>query len=133
IYGSLYALRGYIAAVFVAWTLAALCGAIQPLAYATLLAGTLAVGVFMVTIGVWASLSCASATMAMTLTLVGWLGGICVLAVASTIVVLVLLLFGTILYVVTTRVDPATAQWIASVGFGTWFAMGYTVVRLLLY
>ena len=133
IYGSLYALRGYIAAVFVAWTLAALCGAIQPIEYLTLLAGTLAVGVFMVTIGVWASLSCASATVAMTLTLVGWLAGICVLAVASTIVVLVLLLFGTILYLVAGRFDPSLAQQISSVGFGTWFSAGYTVVRLLLY
>lgn len=132
-YGNLYALRAYLAMVFISWTLAVVCGAMAPMEYASLVANTLGAGAYMVAIGLWASLANSSATVAMTLTLVGWLIGVGVLAIAAAILVLVLMLMGTLLYLATSRFNPALMQQVANVGFGSWFSLGYTVVRPLLY
>jgi hypothetical protein len=73
VYGSVYALRGLLTAAIVSWTLGLVCGAFTLGEYGNLLGETLIVSAFMAALGAWASLSCASATRAMTWTMGGWL------------------------------------------------------------
>ena len=60
--GVLHGLRWFLAAVILAWTLALLCGALGLGDYGKLVGNALVGGVFMVVIGTWFSLSCATAT-----------------------------------------------------------------------
>jgi len=89
--GGVYALRGFVAAVVLAWTLGLLCGALPAGEYTKLVAEVLVVGVFMVVIGIGFSLYCQTATRAMALTIVGWLAaafGTAVLAGILTLMVM---------------------------------------------
>jgi ABC-type transport system involved in multi-copper enzyme maturation permease subunit len=71
--GSLHALRWLFAAAFVAWTIAALCGAMPWHEYAQSVIGTAIVAAFMAAVGVRTSLSAATATRAMAITIGVWL------------------------------------------------------------
>jgi ABC-type transport system involved in multi-copper enzyme maturation permease subunit len=73
IYGGIYALRWFISAVIFAWALAFMCGGMPAAQFFYLLAETSIIGTYLVTLGVYMSLSYASATRAMTMTLVGWM------------------------------------------------------------
>jgi ABC-type transport system involved in multi-copper enzyme maturation permease subunit len=78
IWGSLYSLRWFAAAILLAWTAGVSTGALSVIDYLTWVADTLFIGIFMVAAGVYFSLSCASSTRAMTLTVVSWMGAIIV-------------------------------------------------------
>jgi hypothetical protein len=73
VYGSIYALRGLVAAAVVSWTLGLACGALTVGEYANLLGETFIVSAFMAILGSWFSLSCATVTRAMTWTMGAWL------------------------------------------------------------
>jgi ABC-type transport system involved in multi-copper enzyme maturation permease subunit len=73
IWGNVYALRGLLIAVAITWIVPAALGAVEPELCATLIADALAVGTFMAVVGVWASLTSATDSSAMTKTLVAWL------------------------------------------------------------
>ena len=75
IYGSIFGLRGLLAAIVLAWTAGLLCGALSVGAFAELLAQTLVIGGFMAAAGIAFSLSCESTTRAMTGTIVVLLVG----------------------------------------------------------
>lgn len=87
--GSIYALRGFCAALALAWAAGALCGATTVGTFLELLAQTLIIGAFMVAIGTAFSLSSASATRAMTFTIVGWLAAACITAMLAGIFTLI--------------------------------------------
>ena len=74
LWGSLHALRWLFVAAFVAWTIAALGGAMSWRDYAESVIGTVIVAAFMAAVGVRTSLSAATATRAMAITLGVWLG-----------------------------------------------------------
>jgi ABC-type transport system involved in multi-copper enzyme maturation permease subunit len=93
IYGSLYALRWLVLAVFLAWGLGFVCGALPPTEFAYLLASTLLVGVYMVVLGVYFSLYCSSVTRAMAFVIAGWIIASIVTTIAAGIV---LFLIGTL-------------------------------------
>ena len=82
ILGSLYAMRGLIAAVLIAWTVQLLCGATTASEYWALLVLTLSAAAFMAAVGVACSLATSSTTRAMALTLAIWLAA----AVATSVV-----------------------------------------------
>jgi hypothetical protein len=73
IVGSLYAMRGFIAAAALVWTGAAIAGAMELGLYVAQLANTVVFSVFITAVGVWISLSTATATRAMTFTIGIWL------------------------------------------------------------
>ena len=74
LWGSVYALRWLFAAAFVAWTIAAVCRAMPWVDYAESVIGTLIIATFMAAVGVRTSLSAATATRAMAVTIGVWLG-----------------------------------------------------------
>jgi ABC-type transport system involved in multi-copper enzyme maturation permease subunit len=134
IYGSVYALRWLILAIFLAWGLGFACEALPGEQFAYLLASTLLIGVYMVALGVYFSLYCSSVTRAMALVIVGWIVGLIVTTMAAGIVVMLI---------------AALAWFMASIGAVDWspffqgrtsipnamvlVGIGYTVLRLVLY
>jgi ABC-type Na+ efflux pump permease subunit len=74
LWGSLYALRWLIAASYLAWFLAAACGAIRVSFAVTWGCEVLVIGAFMAAVGVRTSLACRTATRAMSITIGVWLG-----------------------------------------------------------
>ncbi len=74
VYGSLYALRWFLGAIVLAWTLGVGVGAIPWSEYANWTVSNLAAGILMAAIGVRCSLSLATATKSMTWTVALWLG-----------------------------------------------------------
>jgi ABC-type transport system involved in multi-copper enzyme maturation permease subunit len=135
IYGSAYAWRGFVAAVFISWTLAIVCDAMTLGEYAILLADTLVVGIFMVVMGVWFSLCSPTATRAMTLTMVSWMGAAVAISVGAFISVVVLGLILFLLWMWWQSTIGPTAAGLAAAGplIGTWFSISITIVQLLLY
>lgn len=90
--GSLYALRGMFAVAAICWSVALLCEAIDPRDFWRLLAATAVVGTFMAAVGVLCSVSLATATRAMTVTLAVWLAAaVAIGATAGFIYVVVIL------------------------------------------
>jgi ABC-type Na+ efflux pump permease subunit len=73
LWGCLQALSGLIAATLIAWTLALVCGAIEPGTFVTWVVFLMSVGVFMAAVGVRTSLEAPTATRAMALTIGIWL------------------------------------------------------------
>jgi ABC-type transport system involved in multi-copper enzyme maturation permease subunit len=128
IVGVLHGLRWFIAAVVLAWTLALVCGALGLVDYGKLVGNALIGGVFMVVIGTWFSLSSATATRAMTFTLLAWLGAAFGTAVIAGILALIIGLVVTFLWMLKGAVTPGGGP-----PFLTWMAVGYAVSRLLLY
>jgi ABC-type transport system involved in multi-copper enzyme maturation permease subunit len=96
IYGSLYSIRWFAAAIVVAWTAGVLTEALSVGEYITLIGQTLAVGVFMVASGVLGSLSSATGTGAITKAVVAWL----VAWVGTYVVAVMITVLGTILILV---------------------------------
>jgi hypothetical protein len=117
--GSIYGLRGLLAAVVLAWVVGLLCGALGAGAFAELLAQTLVIGGFMVAIGVAFSLHCESSTRAMTGTILSWLAEACVFAMLAGILTLMALLVWFIWSLLHTGLAaaPAPATWWPSVLF----------------
>jgi ABC-type Na+ efflux pump permease subunit len=90
--GSIYALRYLAAAMLLAWTLAALVGAVPVSSYVMWIVGNLVMGAFMSAVGVRFSLSLATATRAMSWTIGVWLGvwpviGFCAISVIGFVVI----------------------------------------------
>jgi ABC-type transport system involved in multi-copper enzyme maturation permease subunit len=71
--GALYALRGLFAAAIIAWSIAAIAGAIKPEELLNWMAGIFFCGTFMAAVGLRASLACTTSTRAMMVTVGGWL------------------------------------------------------------
>ncbi|MCH8923135.1 MAG: hypothetical protein IIA67_08325, partial [Planctomycetes bacterium] len=110
--GSLYALRGLIIAAAIAWTLPVALGAIEPADYAGLMIGALTTTAFAATIGVWCSLTSASAGTAMTKTLAIWLAAIVVLLATGAVVAGVFWqLYGAIWMLWVTRFGGSLTVW----------------------
>jgi ABC-type transport system involved in multi-copper enzyme maturation permease subunit len=113
--GSLHALRWMLAATLLAWTLAALCGAMRPYDFAVAVINTMAVATFMAAVGVRTSLSATTATRAMAITIGVWLGAWVAVGVLAGIAIGV----GFILVMVTVQLATVgtfvPARWLPSV------------------
>ena len=136
IWGSLYSLRGFIAAAAVLWTLAALFGAMPLSDYWTRLANTIVISVFMTAAGVWLSLSSSTATRAMTLTIGTWLlsAGIFATLAAMFVLVIMMIIIMAWLY----WMGMTQGVWVTGIrGSGPPFPMsfmtGWTLTRLTMY
>jgi ABC-type transport system involved in multi-copper enzyme maturation permease subunit len=135
IYGSVHTWRAFLAAVFIAWTITAACGAMSLGNYSALVAQTLVGGVFTVVVGVWFSLSSSSAARAMTLTLITWwcaAFGIVVLAFIM-VGLLGLALALTWLWWKSLTGQLARAFSAGGPGILAWWSEANTVMQLLLY
>lgn len=130
IYGGVYALRGFVAAVVIGWTAALACGALPLYEYGKLVADALVVGVFMVVLGIACSLYSQTATKAMTLTIVGWLAAALVMAVLAGIVTLMVMLATVYIWLVWNAAQLGTMP---RPPLGSWTWTFYHGVRLLLY
>lgn len=86
LWGSLYALRLLFVAALWAWTFALNCGAMTLREYATLLILTFAIASCAAAIGVRISLTAATATKAMTITVLAWLATVVGFAILAAIV-----------------------------------------------
>jgi ABC-type transport system involved in multi-copper enzyme maturation permease subunit len=134
IYGGLYGLRGFVAAVVLAWTLGLLCGALTLAEYATLVANTLVIGVFMVVIGIRFSLSCSTATRAMTFVIVSWLAAAFGTAVLAGLFVAVLGMVLALAWLFwTSWMGGFGTGPVAGPAFGALFEVGYVIGYLLIY
>jgi hypothetical protein len=127
-------LRGFVAAVVIAWTLIVICGGITPAEYAILVANTLVVSLFMVVVGVYFSLYCSTATRAMTLTVLAWLGA----AVSSSVIVALVLAVISLVIVLfwmysTARAGSMTGTAAAGPPVALLWQVGYVVGSLMLY
>jgi hypothetical protein len=129
IYGSLYSLRWFAVAIIVAWTAAVFTGALGAAQYVQLVAGTLIMSFFMVAVGVYFSLYCSTATRAMTLTLIAWMGTY----VATSIIAG--LLIGVISLAVLIVTMMASGPFFSGAPFGgaSLFSIGYNAIFLLCY
>jgi ABC-type Na+ efflux pump permease subunit len=99
IWGNLYSLRGFIVAAALIWTGAALVGAMDLPMYLTRLANTVVFSVFITAAGVWLSLTSATATRGMTMTIGAWLTAAACFAVIALLFVSVVALTILILWV----------------------------------
>jgi len=128
IYGSIHALRGFFAAVVIAWLAGLVCGALPPLDFAELLVQTLVIGAFMGTVGMAFSLNCKSAASAMTLTIVAWLGAGCAFAALAGILMLMVMLAWFVASFLMGNLMPGPGT-----GLGPWSGVLYYVLRMSLY
>jgi len=134
LWGSLHALRWLFAAAFVAWTIAAWFGTMPWADYAESVIGTGILAAFMAAVGVRTSLSAATATRAMEITIGVWLGAWVVDVVLSS------LLMGILFFVVLVTVGLATMgtfappAWLMSLAPYAWAVLtyGFYVVATLL-
>jgi ABC-type transport system involved in multi-copper enzyme maturation permease subunit len=94
LWGSLYAILWLIAAAVLAWTWALLCGVTSIGPYASWVAGLLVSSAFMAALGVRTSLSCRTATRALTVTVGLWLVSIVVVNIVAAIAIGSLFLIG---------------------------------------
>ena len=127
------ALRWLFLAAFVAWTLAAVCGAMPWVDYAKSVHGTLIIAAFMAAVGLRTSLAAATATRAMAITLGVWLGSYVVVLVLSFIPVVVVSLFVFVTNLATTGTF-GPPFWLLSVWPDAWavtFYALYAVATLL--
>lgn len=76
LWGCVYALRWLAASALIAWTLAVVVGAMTTEDYVGTVVQTVIVGVFMAAVGLRSSLSCATATRSMAVTIGLWLGAL---------------------------------------------------------
>jgi ABC-type transport system involved in multi-copper enzyme maturation permease subunit len=129
IFGSLYALRWFVIAVILGWTVSALSGAMPPEMYLQLLAETLVVGVFMVVAGVWSSLSCRTTTKAMTWTILCWLGAI----VATAILAGMLIGIISLVLVLISLYLSQSVPFLSGPAALMWIGVAYVIIRLSLY
>jgi ABC-type transport system involved in multi-copper enzyme maturation permease subunit len=83
VWGSLFALRWVVLATLVAWTVAVVAGAMPLREYIRQVATTLILGAYMAAVGVRTSLSSATATRSMSLTIGAWLLGWVVIAIVA--------------------------------------------------
>ncbi len=130
-YGSVYVLRGFFAAVLLAWVAGLLCEALAPSTFIELLAQTLVIGGFMLAFGMAFSLHCGSPTRAMTLTIVCWLAAGFGLAVLAGILTLMVLFVAFVAWLVWTGLQGGGFP--AGPGPAAWPALVYQVLRLGLY
>lgn len=128
--GGVYALRGFVAAVVISWTLALLCGALPAYEFGKFVLDTLVVGVFMVVLGMACSLYSQSATKAMTLTIVGWLAAAFGMLVAAGILTGMVMLAVILFWLAWNGSQFMTMPRPPLV---SWPAICYDGIRLLLY
>ena len=119
LWGSLHALRWLFLSALVSWTIAAVCDAISWKAYADAVIGTAILAAFMAAVGVRTSLSAATATRSMAITIGVWLLTRVLVTVAAAI------LFGVGLLLV------SMTMWIASIGSTAWLAPTFRFVGYL--
>ncbi len=125
LWGSLHALRWLFVAAFVAWSIAAVCGAMPWGDYADSVIGTGIIAAFMAAVGVRTSLSAATATRAMAITLGVWLGAWVVDLVLSALligIVFLILLITVGFATMGTFAPPAWLVWLAPY---SWYATTY--------
>jgi ABC-type Na+ efflux pump permease subunit len=124
--GSIYGLRGLLAAALVPWLAGLWCGAFEPGIFAQLLLQTLVIGSFMAVIGIAFSLHCESTTRAMTGTILIWLGAGGVFTVLAGITA-AMVVFAWMLWTMWHGVPPVAAT------PRPWFHIVFESVRLTLY
>jgi ABC-type transport system involved in multi-copper enzyme maturation permease subunit len=86
LWGSLHALRVLFLAALWAWTVALACGAMKPAEFAGLLISTILISSCVAAIGIRISLSAATATKAMTFTILAWLATVLGNAILASLV-----------------------------------------------
>jgi ABC-type transport system involved in multi-copper enzyme maturation permease subunit len=131
--GSLFALRGLIAAAFIAWSLSAAVGALPLRDVVVWGADVLVVGAFMAAVGVRTSLACQTATRAMALTVGIWLGAWVFVAVAAFSGLASATLIGNALRMAAGELGllpPQTAFWAPVPWFVAWPIARYSVYLL---
>jgi ABC-type transport system involved in multi-copper enzyme maturation permease subunit len=85
LWGSLYALRLLFVAALWAWILALVCGAMKPLDFVTVLISTFVIASCAAAFGIRISLTAATATKAMTITVLIWLASVVGFAILASI------------------------------------------------
>jgi ABC-type transport system involved in multi-copper enzyme maturation permease subunit len=98
LWGSLFALRWLFLATLWAWSITWICGMTRWNDLLTLLAHCLVVGAFMAAIGVRSSLSSATATRSMTVTIGTWLAAYAAAALAALVAAALVFVFGILLW-----------------------------------
>jgi ABC-type transport system involved in multi-copper enzyme maturation permease subunit len=133
ILGGIHGLRAFVAAVFLAWTLGLLSGALSVADYVTLVGNTIAAGVFMVIMGIAFSLYCASVTRAMTFVIISWLtAAACTAALGGLLAAgLVIAIVWFLWSFVTDGFVPGTLP--GGSAFSDWLSVAYVIGRWSLY
>ncbi|MDB5353214.1 MAG: hypothetical protein JWN86_4461 [Planctomycetota bacterium] len=132
LWGSLYAMRWLLIGTILAWGLSLGCGAITLGNFLTLVGQTVVISAFAAALGVRASLSCATATRAMTLTVGILFGTFLLVSLVAAIVVAVLLLLCFLTWLMANPlglVSPGGRPWIPV----QWAGTGWKVMVGLLY
>jgi hypothetical protein len=134
LWGSLHALRWLFAAAAVAWTIAALFKEMTLGDYADSLIGTLIIAAFMAAVGVRTSLSAATATRAMAITLGVWLGAWVADVVLSALLIGIVSLVVLVTFGIATMGTFSVPVWLVSTVPYAWYAIayGFYVVATLL-
>jgi len=136
IWGSVHALRWLMVAVIFSWTVCALTGLFPWYDYLERSLRTIIEGLFMVAIGVFASLACQTATRAMTATLFAWLMAAWAIAFVVGIASASVLLVGSMaMLALDATLQGAASSSSASQMFSPmlWFAVVYLALSLLSY
>ena len=131
LWGSLHGMRWVLLAAVLAWTLAACVGAMRPLDFASQIAFTILVGAFLAAVGVRTSLSSATATRAMALTIGTWLVAQVAVAFAALLITLVGALLTLSVWMILTQL--AVVSWAAGPWFPLTFSQGWTLASLGLF
>lgn len=121
LWGSLYALRWLFLATFLAWGLSVACGAMHVRDLVRLLLEVGVVGLFAAAVGVRASMTCRTATRAMTLTVVAWVAALAGLSLLMAICTLALGLLAMTAWMVAAPlglVPAGSRPWFAFPSFG---------------
>jgi ABC-type transport system involved in multi-copper enzyme maturation permease subunit len=129
LYGNLYALRGLAVAVLIGWVLALISEALPPEGFIQLLILTLCASMFMAALGIHVSLTSASPTRAMAITISLWIAA----AVATQLFSLVVIAVGYLAVNILQKLFWPT--WMSGPGpfFGAGFSTLVAVLRCLLY
>jgi ABC-type transport system involved in multi-copper enzyme maturation permease subunit len=135
IYGGLHGLRAWVVAVLLAWTLGLLCGALSWGEYGTLVGNTVIAGAFIVVMGIGCSLACSTATRAMTLVILVWLGAAVGTAALAALIVLLVGVVAMLVWLQWTAWTGgfATGVMPRTLPFGAWFEPAYVISRWAIY
>ena len=130
LWGSLHSLRWLLTATLISWIVSVLLSAMSIWAMLAFLAITIAASVFIGTLGVFCSLSSATATKAMTVTVGWWLGAYAAFSIASGVISLfIMAAWFLVLLMINSIAGSLTGR--ALMPPGALFPVGFTIVLVL--
>jgi ABC-type transport system involved in multi-copper enzyme maturation permease subunit len=133
ILGNLYSLKGFVGAAALVWTLAVVFQGMDLATYSARLTSTIAVGIFITAVGVWISLSSATATRAMTFTIGIWLIAAAGYAITAVMIVAVIALLLLLTWMAVNQAVLVSGGKFSGPPVPISFETGVTIARFLLY